>query len=194
MNLTIIQRILTQMISNTMKKCFFLLCTLFYCGMCFSQQRVKVFGIDFSQLTIRQAVYTLKPKFTGNVYNSFEAKYPGAETGYHNIEGNITYAGFENCYADLHGFEGKPTGLNIYIYSGNQADEVLLKLSNAIREKYGVSPEIKTLYNHNQYLFKIGNTRIIMNYYSSNIAKYILYDVEVMYVFEKSTTVNTNDL
>ena len=35
---------------------------------------------------------------------------------------------------------------------------------------------------------------MIKNYYSSNIAKYILYDVEVMYVFEKSTTVNTNDL
>lgn len=130
----------------------------------------------------------------GNVYNSFEAKYPGADTGYHNIEGNITYAGFENCYADLHGFEGKPTGLDIYINSGYQTDEVLLKLSNAVREKYGVSPEIKTDGRHNQYHFKVGNTKIIMSYYYSTIVKYALYDVKVMYVFEKSTTVNADDL
>lgn len=183
----------------SMKKSIILLCTLLFCGSCYSQQRVKVFGIDFSQLTMRQAAFALKPKFTGNVYNSFEAKYPGPDTDSHHIYGSITYAGYENCFAELSGYNGKPTYLTIRIFDYNQAAEIMLKLSNAIREKYGVSPEIKKgQYNYNDYLFRIGDTKIRINYWFCEESRYAhnygWFDVEVSYSFLPSTKVDSSDL
>lgn len=185
----------------SMKKFFVLLCTILYCAVCFSQQQVKVFGIDFSHLTMRQAAFALKPKFyPGKFYNTFEVKYPEPDNGLHEICGNLTYAGYENCFASLSGNYGKPNSLAISINGDNRKEsEIILKLTNAIREKYGVSPEKSTYNNKDQYIFRIGNTKITIlqifhearygweNYFG-------WYTMQVIYTFEQSTSVNSNDI
>lgn len=187
-----------------MKKNFLLLCALLYCVFCFSQQHVKVFGIDFNQLTMRQAVYALQPKYTANVYNSFNVKKPYPDNSAHEIRGNITYAGFTNSYAELIGINGKPSRLVVRLKCAGQEEEVMLKLSNAISEKYGVHPEVKKSNNflekpdHTLYVFRIGETYINIGYEYQSVSYgscfYGVFDVYVSYWFYPKTTINPDDL
>ena len=200
MSLIIIPQKYILMTFNAMKKSIFLMCALWCCIMCFSQQQVKVFGIDFSHLTMRQAAFSLKPKFyPGKVTNTFEFKYPSPDDAYHEICGNLTYAGYENCFALLWGNYGKPNSLSISINGDNRKEsEIMLKLSNAIREKYGVSPE-KSIYNNkDQYTFRIGNTTITIYqiWHEGRFGSqyYGWYTMKVIYTFEQSTSVNSNDI
>jgi len=182
-------RILTRMIFN-MKKVLVLMCTILYCAVCFSQQ-VKVFDVDFSQLDTRQAMAVLKSRFTGK--NSLETKNMPSDYMPWWEWGEISYAGFEKCYVELFGNRhNRVRNLKIRIPGNDQEDEIMLRLSNAIREKYGVSPEITKKNNHNHYIFRIGNTKVyIYPEYSCPLG---CYSIEVDYCFLQSTSVDSSDL